>query len=61
MHTVSHSMRAQEPLVEALKMKALPEGGYGSRCGVYGVALNAPKPDENPSGMQGNKNDAMKN
>ena len=32
-----------------------------SRCGVYGVALNAPKPDENPSGMQGNENEAMKN
>jgi hypothetical protein len=45
-------MRAQEPiLVEALKMKALPEGG--SRCGVYGVALNAPKPDENPSECRG--------
>jgi putative transposase len=29
------------------------------RCGVYGVALNAPKPDENPSGMQGNKNETM--
>jgi len=26
-----------------------------SRCGVPGVTLNAPKPDENPSGMQGNK------
>jgi len=24
-----------------------------SRCGVLGVALNAPKPDENPSGMRG--------
>jgi len=32
-----------------------------SRCGVSGVALNAPKPDENPSGVQGNKDDAMKN
>jgi putative transposase len=32
-----------------------------SRCGVYGVTLNAPKPNENPSGMQGNKNEAMKN
>ena len=32
-----------------------------SRCGVYGVALNAPKPNENPSGMQGNKDEAMKN
>ncbi|MEM0153174.1 MAG: RNA-guided endonuclease TnpB family protein [Ignisphaera sp.] len=31
-----------------------------TRCGVLGVALNAPKPDENPSGMQGNKNEAMK-
>jgi putative transposase len=26
-----------------------------SRCGVPGVTLNAPKLDENPSGMQGNK------
>ncbi|MEM4767263.1 MAG: transposase, partial [Ignisphaera sp.] len=24
-----------------------------TRCGVLGVTLNAPKPDENPSGMQG--------
>jgi putative transposase len=32
-----------------------------SRCGVPGVALNAPKPDENPSGMQGNRDEAMKN
>jgi hypothetical protein len=39
-------------------MKALPDGS-NLRCGVYGVALNAPKPDENPSGMQGNKDDAM--
>ncbi|MEM0227509.1 MAG: RNA-guided endonuclease TnpB family protein [Ignisphaera sp.] len=31
-----------------------------TRCGVLGVTLNAPKPDENPSGMQGNKNEAMK-
>jgi len=30
-----------------------------SRCGVPGVAPNAPKPDEAPSGMQGNKNEAM--
>jgi len=30
-----------------------------SRCGVPGVAPNAPKPDENPSGMQGNKDEAM--
>ncbi|MEM1643537.1 MAG: hypothetical protein QXV30_07075 [Desulfurococcaceae archaeon] len=28
-----------------------------SRCGV---PLNAPKPDENPRGMQGNKDEAMK-
>jgi len=32
-----------------------------SRCGVPGVALNAPKPDEGPSGVRGNKGDAMKN
>jgi len=30
-----------------------------SRCGVPGVAPKAPKPDEAPSGMQGNKNEAM--
>ena len=30
-----------------------------SRCGVSGVAPNAPKPGENPSGMQGNRDDAM--
>jgi putative transposase len=30
------------------------------RCGVSGVAPNAPKPDENTSGMQGNKDEAMK-
>ena len=32
-----------------------------SRCGVSGVALNAPKPDENPSGVRGNRYEAMKN
>jgi len=31
-----------------------------SRCGVPGVAPNAPKPDESPSGVQGNRDDAMK-
>jgi len=30
-----------------------------SRCGVPGVAPNAPKPDEDPSGVRGNKGDAM--
>ncbi|TDA40096.1 MAG: hypothetical protein DSO09_01155, partial [Candidatus Methanomethylicota archaeon] len=56
-----YSVRDQKPiLVEALKMKALPDGS-NLRCGVYGVTLNAPKPNENPSGMQGNKNEVMKN
>jgi len=32
-----------------------------SRCGVPGAALNALKPDESPSGVRGNKGDAMKN
>jgi putative transposase len=31
-----------------------------SRCGVPGVALNAPEPDEVPSGMRGNGYEAMK-
>jgi len=31
-----------------------------SRCGEPGVSLNALKPDEAPSGMQGNKDEAMK-
>jgi putative transposase len=30
------------------------------RCGVPGVALNAPEPDEVPSGMRGNRDEAMK-
>jgi len=30
-----------------------------SRCGAPGVALNAPKPGENPSGMRGNRDEAM--
>jgi putative transposase len=30
-----------------------------SRCGVSGVAPNASKPGENPSGMQGNRDEAM--
>jgi putative transposase len=29
------------------------------RCGVSGVAPNAPKPDEAPSGMRGNRDEAM--
>jgi len=36
-------------------MRALPEGSSKrhSRCGVSGVALNAPKVDEAPSWMRG--------
>ncbi|MEM3966979.1 MAG: zinc ribbon domain-containing protein [Ignisphaera sp.] len=30
-----------------------------SRCGGPGVPLNAPKPDENPSGMRGKRDEAM--
>ncbi|MEM1596058.1 MAG: zinc ribbon domain-containing protein [Desulfurococcaceae archaeon] len=30
-----------------------------TRCGVPGVTLNAPKPDENPSGMRGKRDEAM--
>jgi hypothetical protein len=45
-------VRGEEPA------EALPEGS-NPRCGVSGVAPNAPKPDENPSGMQGNENEAM--
>jgi putative transposase len=30
-----------------------------SRCGVPGVAPNAPEPDEVPSGMRGNRDEAM--
>ncbi|MEM4017586.1 MAG: transposase [Sulfolobales archaeon] len=31
-----------------------------SRCGVLGVTLNAPKPDENPRPMRGKRDEAMK-
>jgi len=30
-----------------------------SRCGAPGVTLNAPKPDEGPSGVRGNRDEAM--
>jgi len=45
--------------VESLRRLSLREWLWHPRCGVFGVAPNAPKPDENPSGMQGNKNEAM--
>jgi hypothetical protein len=50
---IGFPVRGDEPSVGAL-----PEGD-NSRCGVSGVALNAPKPDENLSGMQGNRDEAM--
>ena len=31
-----------------------------SRCGAPGVTLNAPKPNETPNWMRGNKGEAMK-
>jgi len=34
-------------------------GGRPQAVGSLGVALNAPKPDENPSGMRGNRDEAM--
>ena len=46
-------MRGEEP-----PAGALPEGN-NPRCGVSGVALNAPKPNENPSGVQGNRDEVM--
>ena len=30
-----------------------------SRCGAPGMALNASKPDESPSRMRGNRDEAM--
>ena len=40
-------------------MGALPEGDKCSRCGVLGVALNAPKADADPRSDAGEKDDAM--
>jgi len=51
--------------VESPRLQSLINDGLSprvskySRCGVFGVALKAPKPDENPSGMRGNKDEAM--
>ena len=42
------------------ELQALPEGNKYPRCGGLGVPLNAPEPDESPSGMRGNKDEAMK-
>ncbi|MEM1510474.1 MAG: hypothetical protein QXI11_04635 [Thermoproteota archaeon] len=49
-------MRVREPF------DAIDDGSPRGtpRCGVPGVALNAPKPDENPRGMQGKRDEAMK-
>ncbi|MEM1622901.1 MAG: hypothetical protein QW543_02015 [Sulfolobales archaeon] len=46
---MSYSVRGGE-LAEALRVRALPEV---HKMWELGVALNAPKPDENPSGMRG--------
>jgi len=46
-------VRGEEPPVGAL-----PEGD-NSRCGVLGVALNAPKADADPRSDAGEKDDAM--
>jgi hypothetical protein len=59
---LSYPVRGGEPaLVEALKVRALPEGSSKghSRCWVSGVAPNAPKADEAPSRMRGNEDEAM--
>ena len=53
---IGFPVRGEEPaVVEALGMRALPEGS-SPRCGVPGVALNAPKADADPrsdAGEQG--------
>jgi len=46
-------------LMRLLRLGLSPRVSKYSRCGVFGVALKAPKPDENPSGMRGNKDEAM--
>lgn len=59
--SMSYPVRGEEPVVvKALKMRALPEDGFRlSRCGVPEVALNAPGPDEDPSGRRGSGDDAL--
>ncbi len=47
-------------LMRLLRLGLSPRVSKHSRCGVFGVALKAPKPDENPSGMQGNQDEAIK-
>ena len=48
------SVRGEEPPVGAL-----PEGYRCSRCGVLGVALNAPKANADPRSDAGERDDAM--
>ena len=54
---VSCPVRGGEPVVEALKVGALPEGSSKghSRCGVSGVALKASKADADPRGDAGER------
>jgi hypothetical protein len=55
MTSVSYHVRDGEPVVvEALKVRALPEGGSKhSRYGVPRVALNTPKPVRPRAGCGG--------
>jgi len=57
---VSYPVGAGDRSRRDLERGILPEGdSRRSRCGVLGVALNAPEPDEVPSGMRGNRDEAM--
>jgi hypothetical protein len=53
---IGYSVRGGEPAVAG----ALPEGGLKRhpRCGVFGVAPNAPRPDEAPSRVLRNEDEA---
>jgi len=59
---LSYPVRGEEPaLVEALKVRALPEGSSKghSRCGVSGVAPNALRRMQTQGAMWGNEDEAM--
>jgi hypothetical protein len=53
-------VRGEEPVViEALKVGALFKGSNNPRCGVSGVALNAPKAYADPRSGEGERDEAM--
>jgi len=54
MKPLDERARARRGAENRAPPRAATEVGH-TKCGVLGVAPNAPEPDENPSGMRGKR------